>query len=149
MWSKSFVCYPLYPASVVHDPADAPSVFISYAHADEPLARDLADALSGHGLRVWIDQSELRIGDSLIERLAEAIAEGDFVVALVSDVSRESRWCKQELAWAASKGIREKRVTVLPLQVGNAEMPSTLADRVWADVTLESVDELADGLRGK
>lgn len=73
---------------MVHDPAAVPSVFISYAHADEPLARDLADALSGHGLRVWIDQSELRIGDSLIERLAEAIAEGDFVVALVSDASR-------------------------------------------------------------
>ena len=73
---------------MVHDPAAVPSVFISYAHADEPLARDLADALRGHGLRVWIDQSELRIGDSLIERLAEAIAEGDFVVALVSDASR-------------------------------------------------------------
>lgn len=43
------------------------STFISYAHEDQWLARELASGLRGAGCRVWIDEGELLIGDSLIQ----------------------------------------------------------------------------------
>ena len=66
------------------------SVFISYSHADKDLARSLAAALQDRGVRTWIDEGELRIGDSIIERIATAIAEIGFFLVLVSESSRSS-----------------------------------------------------------
>jgi hypothetical protein len=44
------------------------SVFFSYSHADKAVARKLASYLNDQGFRVWIDEGELAIGDSIIER---------------------------------------------------------------------------------
>jgi hypothetical protein len=123
---------------------EAPSIFISHAHEDKPLARPLTDALSGRGYRVWLDEAELRIGDSLVDKISSAIAEGDFVVAIVSPSSLESKWCQQELSWAASKGIANKQVVVLPIRYRGAQMPSGLTDKVWANADEETVEDLVD-----
>jgi hypothetical protein len=40
------------------------AVFISYSHADAELARRLAKGLRDRGIRVWIDEGELKVGDS-------------------------------------------------------------------------------------
>lgn len=45
-------------------------VFISHATEDkEELVRPLAVALQGHGLSVWYDEFELRVGDSLRRKI--------------------------------------------------------------------------------
>ena len=44
------------------------SVFLSYAHADRHIAHTLATALKEADIRVWIDEGELRAGDSIVER---------------------------------------------------------------------------------
>lgn len=110
-----------------------PSIFVSYAHEDAGLASSFASALEAKGARVWLDQGELLIGDSLIERISEAIAEFDFVAALVSATSVNSNWCRKEIALAMSKQLRRggRRVTVLPLRVGDVLMPPSLTDVKW------------------
>jgi hypothetical protein len=123
---------------------ETPSIFMSHAHEDKALARGLTTALGERGYRVWLDEVELRIGDSLVERIAGAIAEGDFLLAIVSPDSLESKWCQQELSWAASKGIADTQVVVLPIRHRGAQMPAVLADRLWADADAVSVDELAE-----
>jgi hypothetical protein len=73
------------------------SIFISYAHADQQLARALCEGLKAHGHRVWIDDHELRVGDSLIERIATAIADIDFFLPLLSPAAAHSRWPVEQL----------------------------------------------------
>lgn len=102
------------------------TVFVSYSHADKKLADAVARGLEERGLGVWIDSKGLRIGDSIITRIATAIAEGDFLLALVSAASRNSNWCRKEIALAMTEGINNRRVTVLPLRVGDVEMPPEL-----------------------
>jgi len=118
-----------------------PSIFISYAHEDAGLAHSFATALEAEGARVWLDQGELLIGDSLIERISEAIAEFDFVAALVSRASVQSNWCRKEIALAMSKQLRRgaRRVTVLPLRVGDVEMPPSLTDVKWSQLDSEAL----------
>ncbi|HVA59695.1 MAG TPA: toll/interleukin-1 receptor domain-containing protein [Mycobacteriales bacterium] len=122
-----------------------PSIFISYAHEDAGLAHALAAALEAAGARVWLDQGELLIGDSLIDRISEAIAEFDFVAALVSPASVESNWCRKERALAMSKQLRRRprRVTVLPLRVADVAMPPSLADVNWLQLDPEALDHCA------
>lgn len=105
--------------------ARQPSIFVSYAHEDAVLAREFAKAMEAEGARGWLDQGELLIGDSLIDRISEAIAEFDFVAAMVSPSSVESNWCRKEVALAMSKQPRRggRRVTLLPLRVGDEAVP--------------------------
>ncbi len=96
------------------------SVFLSYSHADKPVARSLAEGLRGAGCYVWIDEGELRTGDSIIARISDAADEVRFVIALVSQHSISSNWCQKELAIAIHGGLSSGRIRVLPLRMGNA-----------------------------
>lgn len=119
------------------------SIFISYSHADKELARVLAEELRQHGLRVWIDEGELKVGDSLIERIATAIAEIDFFLALVSESSRESNWCRKELALAVTGELGREGVKVLPIRVDGAPMPESLLDVLYLELDAANVADVA------
>lgn len=120
-----------------------PRAFISYSHADKPFVSTLVDELKRLGVGVWIDEVELVIGDSLIERLGGAITESDFLVAVISPNSVGSPWCQKELALAATQGIGQRRVKVLPVRLGGVDMPSFLQDAVWGDAALHTPEGLA------
>jgi hypothetical protein len=104
----------------------SPTVFISYAHQDKPFAHSLAGALGERGCSVWVDAFELRVGDSLTERIGDAVQSADFVVTLVSKSSVESAWCKRELQMALSNGLAQGRSIVLPVRLGLVTMPPSL-----------------------
>src|SRR5438034_10114675 len=106
--------------------AAVPTVFISHAHEDKPLARELARILDERGYAIWLDDAELVIGDSLVERISAVIAEGDLVLAIVSPDSLRSEWCQQELSWARSKHIHDRRVVVLPIRYRGLRCPRSL-----------------------
>lgn len=125
-----------------------PAIFISYSHADKPLARSLADELERRGVKVWIDERELRVGDSIIERVATAVAEADYFLALVSEASRESRWCQKELHLAVTGELGREGVRVLPLRVGGVAMPDTLKDVFYLDVNPIDVAPTVERLAG-
>ena len=122
----------------------SPSIFISYSHEDKGLATALAEALRKRGLRVWIDEGELKVGDSIIERIATAIAEIDFFLALVSAASRDSNWCRKELALAVTGELGREGVKVLPVRVDGAPMPESLLDVYCLELNAKIVDEVAD-----
>lgn len=129
---------------ITADRMTTPFVFLSYAHADSAFAHQLAAALDHREMPVWVDQHELRIGDSVVERISQAVAEGDFLLAIVSPSSLRSAWCQEELAWAATRGIDGHRVVVLPIRYRGAEMPPSLANRYWADGDNTDLAALAD-----
>jgi hypothetical protein len=45
------------------------SIFLSHNHADKPFVRRLAQDLQAAGARVWLDEAEMLIGDSLIKKI--------------------------------------------------------------------------------
>jgi predicted nucleotide-binding protein len=130
---------------------DTPSVFISYAHEDEVIAHALGDGLAQTGHQVWIDRNELLAGDSIIEQISEAVAGIDFFCALVSEASRESRWCKHELSLAMTSDLGREGTIVIPIRVGDVTMPESIADKLYiqldpADVTA-TVERITDDVR--
>jgi hypothetical protein len=108
------------------------AVFISYAHEDAELARAIQARLEGEGFRVWIDEGKLRAGDSLIEAIATAIHEMEFVVALITYASVSSRWCQHEIRLAMTSGLNREGVKVLPMRVGQTLVPGELEDTYCA-----------------
>src|SRR5665647_419979 len=105
--------------------------FISYSHADKPYATAIATGLEECGYRVWIDEGELRIGDSLVEAISAAIGQVDFLLALVSEASVTSNWCQKEVALSMTGEIDRQGNTVLPCRIGDTPMPPALADKLY------------------
>jgi TolB-like protein/cytochrome c-type biogenesis protein CcmH/NrfG len=60
------------------------AVFLSYAREDTAGAQRLADALRGHGIKVWFDQSELRGGDVWDQKIRRQIKECALFVPIIS-----------------------------------------------------------------
>jgi TIR domain-containing protein len=125
-----------------------PSVFISYAHEDGELVTRLGSALRARGCRVWIDREGMRVGDRLIDRIAGAIDEVDFLLAIVSEASVKSPWCKRELSLAMSGEFEKAHIKVLPVRLGSVVLPPTLKDVYSPRVERDDIEAMADKLVG-
>lgn len=111
------------------------SVFISHNYMDKPLARKISAALNNYGIETWIDESEIKIGDSLIAKIRAGIDNVDYIIALISKYSVESEWVLKELDIAMNKEIEGKKVVVLPILAGKCELPGFLKGKLYLDMS--------------
>lgn len=109
-------------------------VFVSYAQADKAVARQIAEALRNAGLLVWIDAWELAAGDSIAQRIDQAIASSDILLVLLSRSSVASNWVQSELSAALSRELRDRAITVVPALIEDCDIPPLLADRQYLDL---------------
>ncbi len=114
------------------------TLFLSHSTADKSFARMLADKLSEVGVDVWIDEAEIHVGDSLIQKISQAIDDVDYVAAVLSTKSVASNWVASELQWAMTREIRGQRVIVLPILIERCILPVFLRDKLYADFTVPS-----------
>lgn len=122
-------------------------VFISHASEDkEAVARPLASKLRRLGLSVWIDEAELRLGDSLSRKIDEGLANSTAGVVVLSKSFFEKNWPEYELRGLTAKTIAgDGRIIPVWHQVGQrdvARYSPTLADSLAA-ITDRSLDEVA------
>ncbi len=117
-----------------------PSIFLSHSNKDKPFVRRLASDLAKKGVSVWVDEAQLDIGDSLIQKIAEGIYKCDYVAAVISQNTVGSNWVQKELQLAMTREIEGKRILVLPILIDQCrdKMPFFLRDKVYADFTDES-----------
>lgn len=118
------------------------SIFLSHSHIDKPLARRLANDLTKHGIRVWIDEAEILVGDSLIKKIREGIDEVDYLAALLSPESVSSQWVQEELEVAMNQQIEGKRVKVLPLICRPCPLPGFLIGKLYLDMSTDEQYQL-------
>ena len=111
------------------------SIFMIHSSKDKFFVRTLTEHLRGYGIKVWLDEAEINIGDSLTERIGEAIENTDFVGVVLSHNSVNSHWVQRELQIALQKEIKGKKVVVLPILIENVKIPPFLEDKLYADFT--------------
>lgn len=113
------------------------SIFLSHTHSDKPFTRKLAADLRHHVHLVWLDEAEIEVGDSLIEKIRDGIDRVDFVMAIISKNSVMSMWVQRELDLASNREIEERRVIVLPVLLEDVELPGFLKGKLYADFRTE------------
>jgi TIR domain len=111
----------------------APQVFVCHCSEDKPYARRIAHALSGRGFRVWIDEAEIHVGDSLIEKIESGILKSHNLIVIMTPRSVSSRWCREELRMALAMQIGGERTKVLPALFEDCKIPGFLMEKVYAD----------------
>jgi len=120
------------------------AIFISYAHSDAQFAEKLARQLVQHNAHVWIDRWEINVGESLIQRIQQAIQESSALLIVLSKSSVQSEWCKKELNAALVRELEEKRVIVLPVVAEDCEIPLFLREKRYADFRMDFGAALRD-----
>ena len=116
--------------------------FISHSTKDKPFVRKLAADLVASGVKVWLDEQRILVGDSIPEKIAQGLAESDFFLIVVSENSVNSEWVKKELNSAIVHEIERRKVTVLPIKLDGAKMPETIHDKLYADFSKSYEDGL-------
>jgi hypothetical protein len=91
-------------------------VFISHASEDkDEVAIPLAGRLRRAGLRVWLDRQELRIGDSLHEKIDEGLANSRYGIVILSPDFVAKRFPRQEFdAFLTKEGVAGHKL-ILPV----------------------------------
>jgi hypothetical protein len=109
------------------------TVFLSHATPDKEIVRRLATDLVASGVQVWLDEQRILVGDSIVERLSQGLAETDFLVFVATADSVSSEWARRELNSALMSEISRRRVTVLPALFADCELPAIISDKRYAD----------------
>jgi TIR domain len=118
-------------------------IFLCHSSLDKPFVRKLARNLRDRGVSTWFDELELRVGDSLREKIEAAIQSSGRLAVVLSQNSVESEWVKRELNAAFVRELELKRVFILPLRIDNCDVPLFLRDKVYADFRKSHDDGLA------
>lgn len=111
-------------------------IFLSHTSADKPFVRQLRNDLLEHGVpRVWVDEAEIEIGDSLTAKIAEGMRETRYIGVVLSSRSIEAPWVRKELDIAINREISGGEVVVLPLLYEKCTLPAFLEGKLYADFT--------------
>ena len=114
------------------------SIFLSHNAKDKPFVKRLARDLDNHGIKYWLDESEIKVGDSLIEKIRSGLDEVDYVAAILSPNSIASSWVQREIDVAMNQEIYGKKVKVLPIMYQKCELPGFLYGKLYVDFADEA-----------
>lgn len=124
----------------------APKVFVN--HASEDKARfvvEFARRLRESGVDAWLDQWEMKPGDSLVDKIfEEGLKDARAVIVVLSKTSVQKPWVREELnASVVNKISRGTRL--IPVVIDDCEVPESLRSTVWQRV--DDVDEYSESLQ--
>lgn len=123
-------------------------VFISHASEDkDEVVRPLVHALQINGLKVWYDEFEMKIGDSLRRKIDKGLANSKFGVVVLSKDFIKKGWTNYELDGIITKATTGEQV-ILPIwhNITKREVidfSPSLADKLARNTSSFTVDEIA------
>ena len=124
-------------------------VFISHASEDkDSIVRPLAQALVEQGLKVWYDEFELKIGDSLRRKIDRGLSKSRFGIVVLSKAFIKKGWTNYELDGIISK-VNTGEQVILPIWHGITKQEvlnysPSLADKVARNTASYTVEEIAE-----
>lgn len=105
------------------------NIFISYSSDDKPFAIQLRKILSALGHDPWIDDYEIKVGDTIVSSLGKAAARADYFLVVLTQKSVRSSWVESELNM---QFFRDK-IQILPVLKERCDIPPFLRDKSYAD----------------
>jgi uncharacterized protein YjbI with pentapeptide repeats len=131
-----------YLPSLLNQPLQFYSCFISYSTKDQEFAERLHADLQNGGVRCWFASHDMQGGKKIHEQIDRAIHVFDRLLLILSKDSMKSEWVKMEILKARKREVRENRRVLFPVRLVNIK-----ALRDWKCFDAETGADAAQVIR--
>lgn len=131
-----------------------PDTFICHANEDKQyVARPLRDALKEIGVDAWLDESEVRVGDSIRRKIDEGLSACRSATVILSKIFFDKYWTQYEM-----DGIFQRQVPgeipLFPIRHGItieevASHSPSLADIASLSSSDQTIEQIAADIAGR
>ena len=108
-------------------------VFLSHSSRDKPTVRDLAQRLRADGLRVWLDEDEIRPGDSIPSKIEEGLEQSRVLVLCLSRHAYGSDWATLESQTFRFRDPLNRERRFIPLRLDDEPVRGSLAQFLYVE----------------
>jgi uncharacterized protein YjbI with pentapeptide repeats len=118
-----------YARSLVNNPIEYYTCFISYSSKDQAFAERLYADLQSNNVRCWYAPEDMNIGDKIRPRIDESIRLYDKLLVILSENSVTSSWVAYEVERALNKEPKGVPNVLYPIRLDDAVLTCTAS---WA-----------------
>jgi uncharacterized protein YjbI with pentapeptide repeats len=111
-----------YLPSLLKQPFQFYSCFISYASHDQAFAERLHADLQKKGVRCWYALEDMKIGDEFRSRIDASIHLHDRLLLILSEHFIKSQWVQKEVETAFGKEEKDNRYVSFPIRLDDTVM---------------------------
>lgn len=115
--------------------------FIAHSSKDKLFVRKLKKDLELNNILTWMDEDELDVGDTLLDKLIEGIKDSTHLIIVLSQNSVESPWVLYELKNAINTSKK-----IIPIKYKECIIPFELEKLFYLDLSKEIVEHKGDSL---
>jgi len=106
-------------------------VFLSHSSKDKEVVRAVAERLKADGLRVWLDDWEIRPGDSIPAKIEEGLEHSRVLVLCMSANAFGSDWAQLEAGTFRFRDPLNKERRFIPLRLDDSPIKGSLAQFLY------------------
>jgi len=121
-------------------------VFISHSSKDKKFAKWLCADLTHSGHSPWLDEWEIKVGESIPEKIERGVEEADFVIVILSQNAIKSKWVEREWHSKYWDEVSSGEIQVLPVLFEECQIPQLLKMKKYADFSEDYSSGLDDVL---
>ncbi len=108
-------------------------VFLSHSSKDKPVVRELADRLKKDGVCVWLDEEQIKPGDSIPAKIEEGLERSRILMLCMSVNAFGSDWAKLEADTFRFRDPLNKERRFIPLRLDNTRIKGSLDQFLYVD----------------
>jgi hypothetical protein len=116
-------------------------VFLSHSSKDKGVVRAVAERLRADGLRVWLDEWEIRPGDSIPSKIEEGLEGSRVLVLCMSANAFGSDWTRLESYTFRFRDPLNKERRFIPLRLDDAPIKGSLAQFLYINWLLKEREQ--------
>ena len=109
------------------------NVFLSHSTEDKAFVRRLARDLRRFGAAVWVDEAEIRLGDTLLDKIKGGLQNVEHLGVILSPRSVASEWVTREIKLTKNLARDGRRLKILPILIEECKLPRFLKGIRYAD----------------
>ncbi len=112
-------------------------IFLSHSAADREIADRIAIGLQLFEYPVWYADWSINAGESIVEKINDALSINDTLIVLLSGESVASPWVRREFTTALMDQLAGQDVTVVPILIEECPIPAVLRSIRYIDMRPE------------
>jgi hypothetical protein len=123
--------------------------FLCHSSTDKEVVEKFGIRLKSKGSIVWLDKWEIKVGDSIVEKIDNGLEEMTHLLLFLSKSSVNKPWVKKEFSVGLMRKLSNNSVKVIPVLLDKVELPMIIRDIKYADCISRNdkcFDELIEAL---